>query len=514
MHGHGKSDGPIGPRKAANKGEAAEAAEPAERLEERSPAKENPLEPDSHRAQTRARLPNGIERVRQKAAEQPCLRFASLWHHVYDLGNLREAYNSLKRRAAPGVDGQTWQTYGEDLETNLADLSDRLARGAYRARPSRRHRIPKEDGSERLIGIPAIEDKIVQAAMVRVLEAIYETEFRGFSYGFRPNRSQHDALDAVTTAIQRKKVSYVLDADIRGCFDTIDHEWLTQFIEHRIADKRVVRHIRKFLKAGVMEGDERIRSEEGTPQGGSLSPLLANVYLHYVLDLWAESWRKKHARGEMYIVRYADDFVVCFQYHGDAEKFHRALETRMKGFNLQLHPKKTRILEFGRFAAENRAKRGAGRPETFDFLGFTHICGRTRKGRFKVERRTQAKRKRGKLKQIRHELRRRMHRPVGVMGKWLGSVVEGHLRYYGVPGNYRALSSFRHQVWRMWRWMLNRRSDKARVTVAGMQRIAARWLPKPRIHHPYPDERFSRKHPRQEPSAAIPHAGICAGGAG
>jgi len=435
-------------------------------------------------------LHSALDRVRQATCRDKKLKLTSLWHHVYDVARLREAYLALKRDAAAGVDGQTWQEYGEGLEANLRDLADRLAAGRYRAKPVKRVYIPKADGRERPIGIPVLEDKIVQRAAVQVLNAVYETDFLGFSYGFRPGRSAHMALDALAVGIQTKKVSWLLDADIRGFFDTLDHEWLVKFVEHRIADRRVVRHIQKWLNAGVMEEGRRVTQEEGTPQGGSISPLLANVYLHYVLDLWADQWRKTRAHGDVIIVRYADDFVVGFQHESDARRFLEDLRERFRKFNLELHAEKTRVIEFGRFATERRERRGDGKPETFNFLGFTHACDTTRKGRFIVLRRTMAKRVRAKLKDLKEELRRRMHDAVSDVGQWLKQVMRGHYQYYGVPRNYAMLDSFRQRVRRLWHRALNRRSQLGVVTEARFRRIADAWLPIPRICHPYPEARL------------------------
>ena len=418
------------------------------------------------------------------------MRFTTLFHHVADIEALREAYLGLKRKAAPGVDGVTWQQYGEELEANLRDLSARLKRGAYRAKPVRRVYIPKADGRQRPLGVTALEDKLVQAAAVGVLNAVYEVDFLGFSYGFRPGRGQHDALDALVVGVERGRVNWVLDADIRGFFDAIDHGWLMRFVEHRIADRRVLRLIQKWLNAGVLEDGERTRSKTGTPQGGSASPFLANVYLHYVFDLWAHQWRRRQGRGDVRIVRYADDVVVGFERKGDAERFLANLHERFARFGLELHPTKTRLIEFGRFAADNRRRRGLGKPETFDFLGFTHICGQSANGYFRVERQTMRKRTRAKLADIKAELKRRRHRSVPEQGAWLRSVLNGHYRYYGVPHNSRALRVFRFQVARHWRRALLRRSQKGRMPWKRMSRFIQRWLPWPRICHPYPIHRF------------------------
>jgi group II intron reverse transcriptase/maturase len=463
----------------------------AEEMEGRGLAKGILRQQNASRTQCRKGAPSALERVRQAARRDRKMRFTALLHHIYDLEMLRMAYLGLKRDAAPGVDGETWQQYGEELETNLQNLADKLKRGAYRAKPVRRVLIPKTDGRQRPIGVTALEDKVVQRATVEVLNAIYETDFVGFSYGFRPGRSQHNALDAVDMGIKTRKVSWVLDADIRDFFGSVSHEWVVKFLEHRIADRRVVRLIQKWLKAGVLEDGKRIPMEEGTPQGGSASPLLANIYLHYVFDLWIQSWRRKHARGEVIVVRFADDIVIGFQYKPDAERFWKELAERFRKFNLELHPEKTRLLEFGRFAADNRTKRGQGKPETFEFLGFTHICGKTRNtGRFTVLRQTARKRLHAKLNEVKAELRRRMHDSIPEVGKWLGSVVGGHFRYYGVPMNSAALAAFRHHVGRLWHHALSRRSQNGHVLWDRMRRLIHRWLPPPRIFHPYPSRRL------------------------
>ena len=432
-------------------------------------------------------LPNAVERIRQAASRDKQLRFTTLWHHVYNTDHLREAYFGLKRNAAPGVDGETWRHYGEQLEENLQDLADRLKRGAYRAKPVRRSYIPKSDGGQRPLGVTALEDKIVQRTTVRVLNAIYETDFLGFSYGFRPERKPHDALDALYGAIMTRKVGWVLDADIRGYFDAICHEWLMKFVEHRIADKRVLRHIKKWLNAGVLEEGAVSYDDEGVPQGGSISPLLANIYLHYVFDLWVDQWRRKHAVGNVITVRFCDDFVVGFEHRRDAEKLLADLRERFLKFGLELHKDKTRLIEFGRFAAQNRERRGEGKPETFDFLGFTHICGKTRKGGFTVHRHSIRKRIRAKLMELKVELRQRLHHPLPDVAKWLRVVLLGHYRYYGVPGNGRNLNAFHYHLGRIWFSVLRRRSQRHRLTWERMNRLIDRWLPRPRIYHGYPD---------------------------
>jgi len=520
MNGHGKSDRPEVPMKSPNKGhgrkeqrygrayagtkaetpdtdkatpvaDATEAQPPAEGMEGRGLAKGNLRQQNAPRTPSREGAPSALERVRQAARRDREMRFTALLHHVYDVGTLRAAYHSLKREAAPGVDGETWRHYGEALEENLQDLAARLKRGAYRAKPVRRVYIAKADGRQRPLGVPALEDKLVQRATVEVLNTIYETDFVAFSYGFRPGRGQHNALDVLYTGLLTRKVNWVLDVDIRGFFDAIDHGWLVKFVEHRIADRRVVRLIQKWLNAGVLEDGERTRTEEGTPQGGSASPLLANIYLHYVFDLWVQARRRKQADGDMIVVRFADDIVLGFQYKSDAERFWKELSERMGKFRLELHPEKTRLLEFGRFAAENRKRSGQGKPETFDFLGFTHICMKKRSnGWFTVLRQTIRKRMQAKLSEVKAELWRRMHDPVPEVGRWLRSVVGGHYRYYGVPMNQPALRAFRFQVGRLWRRALSRRSQHGRIRWDRMQRLIARWLPPARSYHPYPLRRL------------------------
>ena len=494
MNGRRKSDRPVVATKPANKvGATAHkvAASMAERVEQRGLAKGKPPGQNTNRAQDRAVVQSALSRIRQAAVKDRQAKFTSLMHHIYNLSTLREAYFALQRDAAPGVDGETWRQYRENLESNLADLSARLRRGAYRAKPVRRAFISKDDGRQRPLGVTALEDKIAQRATVEVLNGIYETDFLGFSYGYRPGKSPHHALDALYTALLTRKVNWILDGDISSFFDGLDHEWLIKFVEHRIADQRVLRLIRKWLNAGVLEEGQWLCSDEGTPQGGSASPLLANVYLHYVFDLWVQHWRKTKAKGDVIVVRWADDFVVGFEHQADAARFHHELAERFAKFKLKLHPEKTRVIEFGYFAANNRKRRGKGKPETFNFLGFTHICGKKRSnGMFTVLRRTMSKRKRAKLKEVKKELRKRMHQRVAEVGKWLRSVVEGHNRYYGVPSNQHSLSSFRFQVVAHWYWSLRRRSQTRRLTWKQMVPLANRWLPPPTLHHPYPLRRL------------------------
>jgi RNA-directed DNA polymerase len=486
-NGPGKSDRPVVPAKFSNKAEPSA----AEGTEGRGLAKGNLPQQNASRTPRREDASSALERVRQAAAKDKKQRFTALLHHIYNLDTLHMAYFSLKKEAAPGVDGETWRNYGETLEHNLQDLSHRLKRGAYRAKPVHRVYIPKADGRQRPLGVPALEDKIVQRATVEVLNAIYETDFLGFSYGFRPGRSQHQALDALYTGLLTRKVNWVLDLDIRNFFDGLSHEWLVKFIEHRIADRRVVRLIQKWLNAGVLEDGKRIRIEEGTPQGGNASPLLANVYLHYVFDLWVQAWRQKRAHSEVIVVRFADDIVVGFQSQVDADQFRAELTERMNKFHLELHPEKTRLLEFGPFAIDQRQWRGEGKPETFNFLGFTHICVKKRgNGRFTVLRQTIRKRLQTKLNEVKAELQRRMHEPIPEQGKWLRAVVRGHFRYYGVPMNRPALAIFRFRVGWLWHRSLSRRSQNGRVLWDRMRRLLTRWLPLPLVCHPYPLRRM------------------------
>ncbi len=489
MNGIGKSDRPVVPRKPSNKAAGALAA--AERVEGRGLAKGKSRQHSRSRTQSRGILHWALERIRRAAKRRKKEQFTALWHHVCAPNRLQESFYALKRTSSPGVDGVTWCEYGARLWANLADLSERLTRGAYRPLPVERAYIPKGDGRQRPIGKPVLEDKVVQRAWNEVVGAIYEADFLGFSYGSRPGRSQHDALDALTVGLHRKKVNWVLDADIRGFFDAIDHEWMIRFLQHRIADRRVLRQARQWLKAGVLEDRKWRVSETGTPQGGSVSPLLANIYLHYSLDLWAHRWRKRHARGDVIIVRYVDDFVVGFQYRDDAERFEYELRERLKRFHLELHDEKTRLIEFGRFAARNRERRGERKPETFNFLGFTHICGKTRNGKFAVLRITRRDRLTAKLKSIKVELKKRRHQKAVAQKQWISSVLRGHFQYYGVPRNSRALNVFYRQV--LWHWFraLRRRSQKHKLRWKWFCEKARQCLPQPRIVHPYPNQRLS-----------------------
>jgi RNA-directed DNA polymerase len=485
MHERGKSDSPVVPAKPPNK--AASAA--AEVVEGRGLAKGNAASETRPGRRAGMSAPSELDRVRQVAQKDREARFTALLHHV-SVDRLRAAYWALRPQAAPGVDGVTWRDYGRDLEANLRDLHGRVHRGGYRARPSRRVYMPKPDGRLRPLGVAALEDKILQRAVVEVLNAIYEADFLGFSYGFRPGRSPHRALDALAVGIRRKRVNWVLDADYREYFSSLDHRRLVRFLEHRIADRRVLRLIQKWLAAGVIEKGSWTACEEGVPQGASVSPLLANVYLHYVLDLWAHQWRRRHARGDVVIVRLADDFVVGFEHRDDAERFWADLRDRLAKFSLELNAEKTRLIRFGRFAAQQRKERGLGKPETFRFLGLTHICAETRNGRFKLKRITDSKRMRAKLHALKGELLRRRHLPIPEQGRWLASVLQGHYNYYAVPDNSEALRAFRDEVVRHWLRALRRRGQRTTVTWERMSRLADRWLPTVRILHPWPEQRF------------------------
>ena len=518
MHGHEKSDSVIVAAKPANKvahpAVEQSAAEPttAEPVEPRAETKGNADQQSTCRAQSRISVSQALERIRKVARERKKERFIALFHHI-SIDLLEEAFYELKEDAAPGVDRLTWTDYEADLECELEDLHDRVQRGAYRALPSRRVYIPKPDGRQRPLAVAALEDKIVQRAVVALLTAIYEEDFLGFSYGFRPGRGTHDALDALCVGIHSRKVSWILDADIRSFFDTVSQEWLIRFVEHRIGDRRIIRLIRKWLKAGVLEDGIVAVSDKGTGQGAVISPLLANIYLHYALDLWAMRWRRRKATGDMIIVRYADDFIIGFQHEADARRFLDEMRERLGRFALSLHPEKTRLIEFGRFAAERRKRRGLGKPETFNFLGFTFICGKTRQDKFQIKRKTRRDRMRAKLKMIKEEMWRRMHQPIPEQGKWLGRVVSGYFDYHAVPTNGRALAMFGHHVTDLWLHALRRRSQKDRITWAQMTQLVNAWLPKPIILHPWPSARFAVTHPRWEPYAGKPHVRFCAGGA-
>lgn len=485
-----ESDGNIVPEKSANNGVATS----AESVEGREPPKRNLKQETAVRAQSREPASIGLFRVRQRAEKDKAVSFDNLFHFLkVDL--LRASFYELKRKAAPGLDGVSWYEYQQTLEERLPDLERELHVGSYRATPAKRTYITKEDGRLRPIGIQSIEDKVVQQACVTILNEVFEPNFMGYSYGSRPGRSQHDALDALHEGIVRRRINWILDCDIAGFFDNLPHDQLVDYIENRVADKRIIRLIRKWLKVGWMEDGVRHAGTIGTPQGAVISPLLANIFLHNVMDQWAKQWRSTEAKGDMIIVRYVDDAVFGFEHETEAHAFLEALHEQVEACGLTLHPTKTRLLEFGRFATGNRQKRGETKPETFDYLGFTHICGKTRKGKFCIKRITIRKRFRRKLKEIKEELRRRMHRPLSETGKWLASVMRGYFRYYAVPGNIKVLKELYTQLGRLWLHAIRRRSQKAKTrwTWERFYRLQNRWLPRPRIAHPYPNVRFDAK---------------------
>ena len=488
MNGMEKSDSAVVAVKSANKGASA----PAEPVEPRAEPKGNSEGQSTRRTQDRESVSQAADRIRQFVQRERKVRLTTLLHHV-TVDTLRWAFFELKKNAAAGADGMTWRMYGKELEGRLADLHDRVHSGAYRATPSRRVNIPKPDGGTRPLGVAAIEDKIVQKAVAEtILTPIYEAEFLGFSYGFRPGRGAHNALDALAVGIDKFRINWVVDCDIRAFFDTVSRDWLVRFLEHRIGDKRVIRLITKWLNAGVMEDGEWRDNLRGTPQGSGISPILANVYLHYVLDLWFhKKWRNHEVNGDAIIVRYADDFVVGFQHKRDAERFLEAVEERFGSFELELHPDKTRLIEFGRFAHRDRRQRGQGKPETFDFLGFTHYCSKTRRGRFQLGRKPVAKRMRRTLKRLKEELRRRMHHKDEATAEWLGKVVNGWLNYFAVPDSFRYLCRFVDRLKRLWLQSLRRRSQKDRFKWDRIESLVAIHWPKLEIRHPWPNQRLA-----------------------
>src|SRR6516225_275908 len=495
MHDREKSHSAIVAAKPTNKAEATSVADAAEPVEPRAGTKRNVGEQSTHRTQGGVRVTQALDRVRQVARLRKEEKFTALFHHL-SVGLFREAFFALKRDAAPGVDGLTWRTYEADLERNLTDLHARVQRGAYRALPSRRAYIPKADGKQRPLAVAALEDKIVQRATVAVLNCIYEEEFLGFSYGFRPKRGPHDALDALVVGISTRRVNFIFDTDVASFFDSVSKDWLVRFVEHRIGDKRIIRLIRRWLKAGVLEDGVVTVSEMGTGQGSVISPLLANMYMHYVFDLWAHRWRQREAQGDVVIVRYADDFVVGLEYESDARRFRDALRVRVEELALSLHPDKTRLIEFGRHAADRRARAGLGKPETFTFLGFLFVCGKSHRGQFLVQRKSRRDRMQAKLKEVKQELRKRMHQPIPEQGRWLAQVVRGYFAYHAVPTNRASISAFRRYVVRLWHRTLRRRSQKDRFPWERMPRLADDWLPQPRNFHPWPQVRFAVKHSR------------------
>jgi len=506
MHEPKKSDPVIVAMKPANK-----AGKPAaEWVEPRAGAEGNAGQPHTRPTQSRGSVSQGLDRVRHAAKQRKKEKFTALLHHVIvDL--LRDAFLALKRRAAPGVDGVTWQDYEAGLEGHLRDLHARSHHGTYRALPVRRRFIPKSGSSKQgPLGAAALEDKIVQRALVTVLNAIYKEDLLGFSYGFRPGRSQHDAL---SVAVCDSPVNRILDANIRGFFDSLSQEWRVRFLEHWIGDERIIRLVRKWLKAGVLEEGQCSVSETGTARGAVASPLLADVYLHYVFDPWAQPWRRREATGNVIVVRYAEDVVAGFEHEADARRPWDAMRTRFEQFALERHGEKTRLPEFGRHAAAGRRRRGLGKPQTFTFLGFILICGRSRRGAFQLQRKTRGDRMRAKLREVKEQLRRRLHDAIADQGRWLKAVVTGFFAYHAVPTNSRALGAFRYHVTELWRRALRRRSQKDGTTGERMTKLADAWLPPPRILHPWPNQRFAVTHPRWEPNARIGPVRICAGGA-
>jgi RNA-directed DNA polymerase len=492
-----ESDRAVVPVNLSNKEEHSS----AEIGEGRARAKENIAQSHTGPTQSGKRVSQGLRGVRQVARGRRQERFTALLHHL-SAGLLRDSFYALQRQAAPGVDGVRWKEYEAGLEGRLADLHSRIHRGAYRAQASRRVYIPKADGRQRPLGVAALEDKIVQQAVVTILNEIYEVDFKGFSYGFRPGRSPHQALDALSVGLHRKRVNWVLDADIRGFFDQMSHEWTMKFVQHRVADPRILRLIQKWLKAGVSEEGQWSETKLGTPQGAVVSPLLANIYLHYVFDLWVEAWRKKVAQGDVIVVRYADDLVVGFESRAEAERFLENFRERLAKFGLELHAEKTRLIEFGRFAAPSREQRGAGKPETFTFLGFTHYCGKRRKdGAFIVWRETAKKRLVAKLRAIKTELKHRRHEPIPSVGAWLQRVTSGYYQYHAVPGNLPRLHLFRWRLRWVWWRALSRRGQRSRISMDRLNRFIDRWIPVARVLHPYPMQRFDASHPRREPYA-------------
>ena len=482
-----KSDASVVPEKLLNKGK------PAEVVEEREAAKGNVNETPAPRTQSRIGASMGLEGIRRAARQDKTMQFTALLHHITP-ELLAQSFYALRRDAAAGVDGVLWRDYEEGLFKRVQALHGKIHTGSYRATPSRRVFIPKADGRQRPLGIASLEDKVVQQAVVTVLNTIYEEDFLGFSYGFRQGRSQHDALDALTVGIKSQSVNWILDADISSFFDEIDHDWMLKFLEHRIADRRMLGLIRKWLKAGVIEDGRRIASLKGTPQGAVISPLLANIYLHYVQDQWIQQWRGRHAVGRVMVVRYADDSVVGFQYEETARRFLKALQERLGRFGLTLNVEKTRLIEFGRYAAPNRKRRGQSKPETFDFLGFTHCCSTNRKGWFQIQRLTVKKRMRATIKAIRDKLVQRMHEPVAVVGKWLGRVVQGYFNYHAVPGNLYRLGQMRQEICGLWRKILKRRSQRHKLPWDRFRRLAKLFIPALRNMHPYPEARFHASH--------------------
>ena len=466
-------------------------------MEGRRLAKGNTIQSNTHRTQGRDKaVSTGLDRIRCAAKRDKNLKFTALMHHV-SINRLRDAFEKIKKNAAPGIDGETWATYEKKLEENLKRLYQKTQSGGYQPKPSRRVYIPKADGRLRPLGVASVEDKILQRAVTEVLNAIYEADFLGFSYGYRPKRNPHQALDALAVGIRWKKINWVLDADISGFYDNISHEWMMKFISHRIADNRMLRLINKWLKAGVMEDGKWSTSEFSTPQGASISPLLSNIYLHYAFDQWVHQWREKSAKGDVIVTRWADDFVIGLQYKGEAEQISKALSERLNKFSLSLHPDKTQLIRFGRFAKRDaKLIDGQSKPKTFNFLGMTHICGQTKDGKYRIHRKTIRKRLTEKLKTVKAELTKRMHAPIKEQGEWIKTVVRGYFNYHAIPGNMHALETFKTQITRMWYRLLRRRSQKSKLNWEKMNILVQKWIPKPKILHPWPEERLQRHLPK------------------
>lgn len=441
-------------------------------------------------------ISEGLLRVRNKAKENKNLIFTELLHHATP-EMFMECYRSLNKRATPGIDRQSWEEYGkENLEEKLKDLRNRVFNGTYRSLPARRVFIPKANGKMRPLGIVAIEDKIVQNVIRTILDQVYEPTFKGFSYGFRSGRSCHDALDALSYCIQHGKINWILDADLRSYFDSIPHDKLIGVVKLRVGDPRIIRLIKKWLKAGVLENESISISDYGTIQGGVISPLLANIYLHYALDEWIDKIRTNiPSLGRISIVRYADDFVICFQNRWAATKLLEELREQLGRFGLELQREKTRLIEFGRFAIQNRRARGDRKPETFDFLGFTHICSKAKNGYFAIRRITSSKKFCRKLQDVKQEIRKRMHRNIDETLEWLKRLLLGYYQYYAVPYNILKLDSFRYHVGMYLFKMLRRRSQKARRTITWTWKKlhVDAALPRPKQVHDLPDLRFRRK---------------------
>lgn len=469
----------------------------AESVEGREPTKRKPGQEAADRVQDRKSASNGLDRVRQRAEADKKCHFCNLFHFL-EADLLRLSYYQLQRDVAPGLDGESWKEYGQRLEERLPELERELHTGRYRATPAKRAYLTKEDGRQRALGMQTTEEKVVEQACVNILNEVFEPNFSGFSYGSRPGRKQHDALDALHEGITRRKINWIVDCDIEGFFDNIDHDLLMNIIGERVTDKRLLRLLRKWLRAGWWEDGKRHPGTVGTPQGSVISPLMANIFLNVVMDKWYSGWRGLEARGETIAIRYADDAVFGFQYKSDAQAFLTALRERLEAYKLKLHPKKTRLIEFGRFAAANRRARKESKPESFDFLGFTHSCGQTRRGKFTLRRKTMRKRLCRKLHEVKAELIKRMHQPLNTVGRWLASVVRGFTQYHAVPGNMKAPREFFTQVGRLWLRVIRRRSQKAkrRWSWERFYRLQRQWIPRPRLVHPYPSVRFDAKYSR------------------